>query len=153
MSSIARVILVTRLLNSVLDKYFDAKGKNMREKVASAEGELGPDLTRDLTKIANTEERAKRTSKVDATIKEFDATVARAFRGLRSKKPEVAADVSLPAEAPTVEAPAVVITPAAAPEPAPVAKPKPAESEGSWGWTILALVLVFFAIIMSGGPD
>lgn len=124
MPAVGKVLLVSRVLSYVLDKYFDARGANMREKVKSAEPELGPELTRDLTKIANTEAAVKgapTTDTVDSND-EFDAAVDRAWHGLRKRKPEATIEELKPTPPPKVE-----------------------ESSGS-GWLIAAVLMLLFAL-------
>ncbi|MEY4576563.1 MAG: hypothetical protein RL701_1266 [Pseudomonadota bacterium] len=125
MPSIGNVLIAARVLSYVLDKYFNAKGADMRAKVKSASDELGPDLTRDLTQIASVEERASHSAKAAASelSDDVDQAVQRAWRGLRKRKPEAAAD--------ELEA------------------PPPTEESAGGGWILTALIMFLFLLAMS----
>lgn len=127
MAGIGHIFLVTRVVSYALDKFFDAKGSDIRAKVESAEAKLGPELARDLRKIARTAEVAKHTAKLEASQEvEFDEAVDRAWVGMRARKPEVA-ELELDTDS----------------------EPRATEDSGSSAWNWIAIVLLCFAIFMS----
>lgn len=138
MPTIGNVILVSRVLSYVLDKYFHAHGADMREKVRSAEAELGPDLAQDLTKIAHAAEAARHRS-TSGSSEEFEATVDRAWRGLRRRRPEAELDQVSDTEP---------MDPVDASESERAARAE-AEASSANSWMLIALVMFFIVVAMS----